>query len=104
MQYKLTTVAWNRADLYEVIAFGVAFRADRTCLVTFNESSRNQTFSDLQVGDIRVTHLAWDADPARSPVDAADSLVASARVWLQDSAWKVLGQNSFGANEAAISG
>jgi hypothetical protein len=104
VKYKLTSTTWNRADLYEVIAFGVAFRAERTCLVTFNQSSGDRRFSDLRVGDIRVSHLVWDADLARSPIDSADALVASARSWLQDAAWKVLGQNSLGANEAAMSG
>jgi 5-methylcytosine-specific restriction endonuclease McrBC regulatory subunit McrC len=84
VKYKLTGPTWNRGDLYEVISFGVAFRTSYVSLVTFSDSSDVAPFKELRVGDMRVSHLVWAADPRREPTLSADLLVAQARVWLAE--------------------
>lgn len=104
VKYKLSASTWNRADLYEVLSFGVAFEVRDVCLVTFSSGEREEHLEPLDVGEMHVTHLRWDASPSRDPKDAAASLVRDAGAWLQEVSLKTLGQNSAGSYEAATSG
>lgn len=82
VKYKLATIDWNRADLYQLIAFATAFSAPTAALITFR-NPQTAPLPPLQVGPIQVTELSWPADEAISPADAARLLTERTALWLE---------------------
>ncbi len=83
VKYKLVGRDWNRLDLYQVLAFGVAYRS-RHCAV-FNFRHPNMpTLSPLRVGDTDVVGISWQADEGLDPDEAAQMVVEATRSWLSD--------------------
>ena len=80
VKYKLSGAAWNRADLYEVVAFATAFRTTEACVVSFADPEATR-LPQLMVGDVRVSSLIWPAIEELTPKDAESAFIASAREW-----------------------
>lgn len=62
VRYKLSAGDWERADLYEVIAFAEAHRARRTVIVRFREPGIRIP-AELAVGDQSIRDV-WDPNRA----------------------------------------
>lgn len=73
VKYKLWDGSWNRADLYQLVAFATAF--DRTEAIHVGFGGPPPT-NPLAVGNIRVWRAAWNSVDDLSPVEAATALVA----------------------------
>jgi 5-methylcytosine-specific restriction enzyme subunit McrC len=81
VKYKLAGGDWDRADLYQVVAFAAAFRVTEALLVRLRGSDVTG-LRDVRVGDIRVREITWLAD-AQEPAEAsAAALAADVREWL----------------------
>lgn len=81
VKYKLSRGEWDRADLYEVIAFAEAYHATRALILRFREPAV-ATIPDLVVGAKTVREVTWIADPSIQPVDAANAVVDEVVDWL----------------------
>jgi 5-methylcytosine-specific restriction endonuclease McrBC regulatory subunit McrC len=79
VKYKLAGGDWNRADLYEVIAFAEAVHTPRAALMVFRESAGG--LKSLKVGSKRVDEICWRTHD-RSPEQAAQELVEDVSYWL----------------------
>lgn len=73
VKYKLSGGEWDRADLYEVIAFAEAYRAPRGLIVRFRKPGV-PAVADLVVGAMSVHEVTWVADPSVDPVDASSAV------------------------------
>ena len=83
VKYKLSRGEWDRADLYEVIAFAEAYRAARGLILRFREPGI-PAIADLTVGDMTVHEVTWAADPCVDPIDAANAVADEVAQWLGD--------------------
>jgi hypothetical protein len=81
VKYKLSTGEWDRADLYEVIAFAEAYRASQGLILRFREPGV-PAIADLSVGTKTVHEVTWRADPSVDPVDAANEVAEEVAHWL----------------------
>lgn len=82
IKYKLMGSEWNRADLYEIVAFAAAYRVERCALVSF-ETGSSSSLASLSVGEVVVSDLRWDARATVSPLQAEQRLGAQLRGWLE---------------------
>ena len=80
VKYKLTGQDWNTGDLYQTVSFAAVYRTRRALLISFSPDA--EVLPELTVGDIRVTHMPWQASRGTSPEDAANLLVAQVSTWL----------------------
>lgn len=78
VKYRYGASKWIRQDVYEVVAFGAAFRTTAGAIVDFTHGQPRRP--DIVIGDYRVRHLAWDT--SFSPEVAAAQLVVDAESWL----------------------
>lgn len=83
VKYKLSRGEWDRADLYEVIAFAEAYRASQGLILRFREPGV-PAIADLAVGAKTVHEVAWAADPSVDPIDAANAVADEVAQWLGD--------------------
>jgi hypothetical protein len=83
VKYKLAQNEWRRADLYQAIAFAVAFRSRDAALIGFDGSSKVWK-PDVQIGDIRVRDLSWNADPEMDPKESGQLMASQINRWLTD--------------------
>ena len=81
VKYKLSSGEWDRADLYEVIAFAEAYQASQGLLLRFREPGV-VAIADLSVGTQTVHEVTWSADPSVDPVDAANAVAEEVAHWL----------------------
>jgi hypothetical protein len=81
LKYKLSGGDWDRADLYEVIAFAEAYRAPRGLIIRFRKPGVPAA-ADLTVGSISVHEVTWVADPSVNPVDASSAVADEVADWL----------------------
>jgi len=81
IKYKLMGPGWNRADLYEVVAFAAAYQVPRCALISFTVDN-GMPLDPLGVGDFVVSDIRWDARPSTHPASAAQQLVAELQIWL----------------------
>ena len=77
VKYKRAAGEWNRGDLYEIVAFAEHLHTTKAAIFDFGHVGR----PTVQVGDIAVTHVAWDATAADPGVAAGDFVAAVTR-WL----------------------
>jgi 5-methylcytosine-specific restriction enzyme subunit McrC len=82
VKYKLSRGEWDRTDLYQVIAFAEAFRAQDGAIFRFRGPGV-RTMSPLVVGEKRIVELTWPADERLQPDEAAAQMLASTRQWLE---------------------
>jgi hypothetical protein len=81
VKYKLTGKDWRTADLYQSVAFATGFGAKRSLVVTFGNAST--PLPALQVGDVRVTNLVWQASDTVQPAAAGTLLASQVMNWLE---------------------
>jgi hypothetical protein len=85
VKYKLSTGEWDRADLYEVIAFAEAYRASQGLVLRFREPGV-PSIADLRVGTKTVHEVTWSADPSVDPAAAAHEVAEEVAHWLGEAA------------------
>lgn len=83
VKYKMSGGEWDRADLYEVIAFAEAYRAAQALIVRFRTPGV-PTLADLVVGAKAIREITWMADASVHPVDAANAVADEVAHWLGD--------------------
>lgn len=81
VKYKLAGKEWDRADLYELVAFGAAVGASQLAIVTFRAAT-SEALDDVEVGDFRVRELAWPVGDKLVPDDSRDALIHATQLWL----------------------
>ena len=81
VKYKLAATEWNRADLYEVVAFAEGLGTTRAAILGFSEPAE-QTLPAVRIGDIVTDHLDWPSDEKLAPELAAARLGAKVLDWL----------------------
>lgn len=82
IKYKRSDGQWNRADLYQVVAFATAFNSDRAGLMDFGDEA---TVDLLQVGPVEVQRLSWPCG-VTDPKAASNRFCAAVEHWLQSRA------------------
>lgn len=75
VKYKLDRLAWDRADLYQVVAFAAAAGVESAVLVDFRRPDLG-TLDPVWFDQIKISNVSWPTDPALSPREAARALVA----------------------------
>jgi 5-methylcytosine-specific restriction endonuclease McrBC regulatory subunit McrC len=80
VKYKLGGLEWNRADLYEVVAFAAGFRVDRAVMILFSEPG-HEALPPTRIGDHLVTQVCWPADTSLTPDGAAKRFAERLRAW-----------------------
>ncbi len=85
VKYKLSRGEWDRADLYEVIAFAEAYRSSQGLILRFREPGVPAT-ANLTVGTKTIHEVTWAADPSVDPVDAANAVAEAVAHCLGDGA------------------
>jgi 5-methylcytosine-specific restriction enzyme subunit McrC len=83
VKYKLSRGEWDRADLYEVIAFAEAYRASQGLIVRFAKPGVS-ALADLSVGAKTIHEATWVADSSVDPIDAANAVADDVADWLVD--------------------
>jgi 5-methylcytosine-specific restriction enzyme subunit McrC len=81
IKYKLMGAEWNRADLYEMVAFAAAYRVQQCGLISFRADAQ-APLTPLEVGEFTVSDFRWDARPSVRPSGAARQLADQLRSWL----------------------
>jgi 5-methylcytosine-specific restriction enzyme subunit McrC len=81
VKYKLSSGDWNRADLYQLVAFATGFRVDHALLVQFRQPNVPGC-PDLFVGGVRVSERTWPSDPLIPGYTAAAQFVDGVRDWM----------------------
>jgi 5-methylcytosine-specific restriction enzyme subunit McrC len=84
IKYKVSGSDWDRADLYEVVAFATGFRASDAAIVDFQAGAKSRP--TVSVGGVTVRHVAWptrDISPEAALADVAFEIVAWSNEWKQ---------------------
>ena len=81
VKYKLADPDWERADLYEVVAFATGFGIDRAAVLGFARPG-SKSPGDLQVGGVSVKYIPWVADPEVDPDESATNFSDAVAGWL----------------------
>jgi 5-methylcytosine-specific restriction enzyme subunit McrC len=80
IKYSLLTPDWNRAHLYQAIAFATGFHVSHAGVFGFTFSGSCPV--EPHVGDVCVRAFTWLADQAVPPEIAEATLTSQARNWL----------------------
>lgn len=83
VKYKWLGAEWRRADLYQAIAFAVAFETDLAALGGFRAIPLSEP-RKVVIGDIEVREFEWVANSDVPPEEAGRILAASLEDWLSD--------------------
>lgn len=83
VKYKLLRSNWNRADLYQIVAFGTAFRATHAAVFGFEHPDLEELPKRSTVGPIKIECLAWPANPNLRAAEAADVFKQRVDNWLE---------------------
>lgn len=79
VKYKLRRSDWNRQDLYQGVAFAVAYGAKNACVIGFGGPPIG-TPVDAKFGEVSVASLRWNLET--SPAEAERELIAQCKEWL----------------------
>ena len=82
VKYKRTTAEWRRADLYQVVAFGTAYRVGHAAVCDFALDSGAGPPA-VTIGDLTVRHFSWDASNEVAAEASAAGLLSQVEVWGQ---------------------
>jgi 5-methylcytosine-specific restriction endonuclease McrBC regulatory subunit McrC len=83
VKYKLAGAEWDRADLYEIVAFATGYHVNRSVVALF-ASPNASPLCRVAIGDQVVTPVHWPADPGLSPHAAANILGEAVREWFHE--------------------
>lgn len=78
IKYKVWDGSWIRNDLYQLIAFAVAYERTAALHVGFGGPISKKP---LQVGNTRLWRVTWSLDAALAPEEAAAAFQAHVREW-----------------------
>jgi 5-methylcytosine-specific restriction endonuclease McrBC regulatory subunit McrC len=81
VKYKQGKNEWQRADLYEVVAFAAAAERAHALIVNFRPRD-SPGLPPVQVGKIEVTEISWPADADVDAHDASQAFTDRVREWL----------------------
>jgi hypothetical protein len=84
VKYKIQDDKWRRPDLAQSVFFAVAFDSSKSLIIDF-ENENSKPNGDLQVSQIQVSALGWNARSDSSPEDSAEQLVDKVKNWLEGS-------------------
>lgn len=87
VKYKLWDGSWVRADLYQLVAFAVAFDRRVALHVGFGGTDDNST---LEVGGISLWRISWPTSEESDPATAAVEFQDQVRRW-----WEAVGQINY---------
>jgi 5-methylcytosine-specific restriction endonuclease McrBC regulatory subunit McrC len=81
VKYKVATSTWNRGDVQQASMFAMGFSAIAAVITTF---SCSESIGDLtmQLGDVELRRIVWDARADVVPSDAEDFFVAKVKSFL----------------------
>ena len=82
IKYKLAGAGWNRADLYQAVAFAAGFRTQEAAVIGFAKVT-SPPLPAVRVGEFGVTSFTWRALAAVAPSDAAAELIGDVTAWLR---------------------
>ncbi|MDN4163359.1 McrC family protein [Nocardioides abyssi] len=82
VKYQLQGGDWDSAHLYQAVTFATGYRARHALVITFSTGPAARP--SLQVGDVTLTNLCWNAGPGVTYADAANTLVDEVGRWLAD--------------------
>ena len=91
VKYKVQTKDWRRADLAQSVFFAVAYEAPKSLIIDF-ENEESKPNGDLQVSQILVSSLGWDAAESSNPEESAQKLVDQVKSWLGKSSIKFVSE------------
>jgi 5-methylcytosine-specific restriction endonuclease McrBC regulatory subunit McrC len=91
VKYKIQTKDWRRADLAQSVFFAVAYESPKSLIIDF-ENEESKPNGDLQVSQILVSALGWDASSDADPEDSAGKLIEEVRAWLGKSSIKFVSE------------
>ena len=74
VKYKLCDGSWNRADLYQSVAFAVGFGVSRSVIVGFSRSAP-LPIESVVVGDRTVHQVLWRVSRRAQPEESAAAVV-----------------------------
>lgn len=80
VKYKLQDINWNRADLYQSLAFATAYRTRHALLIGFHQGSLPRSQA-LKVGDVNCHLITWDARAEVPEQVAQDGFISKVRAW-----------------------
>jgi hypothetical protein len=84
VKYKVQTADWRRSDLAQSVFFAVAFNSPKSLVIDF-EDENSKPNGIVQISQVQVTAIGWDARETVSPEESARKLVDSMKVWLDQS-------------------
>lgn len=86
IKYKLSLDQWNRADLYQAVAFATAFAFKRASIVSFADNNVCPGPTAI-FNDVAVSNIVWRIGPGVEPLESERRFVEDTRAWLlRDSA------------------
>jgi hypothetical protein len=91
VKYKIQTKDWRRADLAQSVFFAVAYESPKSLIIDF-ENEESKPNGDLQVSQILVSALGWDASSDADPEVSAGKLIEEVRAWLGKSSIKFVSE------------
>lgn len=91
VKYKVQTKDWRRSDLAQSVFFAVAYESPKSLIIDF-ENEESKPNGDLQVSQILVSALGWDASQCANPEESAQKLVSEVKAWLGKSTIKFVSQ------------
>lgn len=91
VKYKIQTKDWRRADLAQSVFFAVAYESPKSLIIDF-ENEESKPNGDLQVSQILVSALGWDARSDSDPEESAGKLIQEVRAWLGKSSIKFVSE------------
>lgn len=78
IKYKKWEGSWNRADLYQLLAFSVAYERQVAVHIGFGGGSH---LKPLRVGNVDVWKIGWNSDEDVLPAAAAETFKMDIRRW-----------------------
>jgi hypothetical protein len=81
VKYKLSRGDWNRADLYQTIAFAEAFGSNRGVVVRFRHPGIAAA-PDLLVGKKSIHEVTWVADDSIPAAEAGRKMAKDVAAWI----------------------
>jgi len=84
VKYKIQTADWRRSDLAQSVFFAVAFNSPKSLVIDF-ENEKSEPNGIVQISQVQVTAIGWDARESAIPEESASKLVDSMKIWLEQS-------------------
>ncbi|WP_345262612.1 McrC family protein [Nocardioides nanhaiensis] len=80
VKYQLQGTDWDTGHIYQATTFATGYRASHALVITFRDGETARP--SLQIGDVDVTNICWDARDETPYETAAERVVEDVRDWL----------------------